>query len=228
MITKSIQYQRGLSLVELMIAIVLGLLISAAAIQLFLVSKQSFRLVDKNSNIQENHRFAVENLERNVRMAGFIEDMEAVKYENRTEIMFPAWSDWTLAQTLKGTGVTLSMRLRADGETVSLCNDNSALVAKGDYVDVQFSFSAVDKTLTCSASKRDSAGSTLTQKSYVIAEDIQSLSFQYVKGTNIVLPAAVNWFDLDAIKVNMEFAGDDGNSVKFVDLIELPNVGLGI
>jgi len=63
--------QRGLSLVELMIGIVLGLMLMAAALQVLLSSKQSFSLQKESGNIQENARFAVEMLGREIAMAGF-------------------------------------------------------------------------------------------------------------------------------------------------------------
>lgn len=63
--------QRGLSLVELMIALVLGLLLSTGVISIFLTSKQSYQTQDAVSQIQENARFAQEFIARDARMAGF-------------------------------------------------------------------------------------------------------------------------------------------------------------
>jgi len=63
--------QRGLSLIELMIAIVLGLFITAGMIQLFIHSKQSYRVQENLSRVQENGRFAMEFLARDIRMAGY-------------------------------------------------------------------------------------------------------------------------------------------------------------
>jgi type IV pilus assembly protein PilW len=63
--------QRGLSLIELMIGIVLGLLLMAAALQVLLSSKQSFGLQKESANMQENARFAVEMLSREIALAGF-------------------------------------------------------------------------------------------------------------------------------------------------------------
>lgn len=63
--------QVGLSLVELMIALVLGLLISAGVVSIFLSSKQSYQTQDAISQIQENARFAQEFIARDARMAGY-------------------------------------------------------------------------------------------------------------------------------------------------------------
>lgn len=64
--------QRGLSLIELMVAITLGLLLTAAVIQAFLSSRGVFRMQDAMSRTQENGRFAVSFLTQDIRMAGFM------------------------------------------------------------------------------------------------------------------------------------------------------------
>jgi len=61
---------RGLSLIELMVAITLGLLLTAGMIQLFNTSKLTFRTNDALSRVQENGRFALEMLKRQLRDAG--------------------------------------------------------------------------------------------------------------------------------------------------------------
>ena len=63
---------RGFSLVELMVALVLSLVIGAAVIQMFLASKTTYRLQDAMARVQENGRFAVGFLARDIRMAGFM------------------------------------------------------------------------------------------------------------------------------------------------------------
>ena len=63
--------QAGLSLVELMIAMVLGLLLSGVAIQIFASNKSTYRLENELSRLQENGRFIVENMVKDIRMAGY-------------------------------------------------------------------------------------------------------------------------------------------------------------
>ena len=64
--------QQGLSLVELMIAITLGLVLSAAVIQVFMASRSSYRVQESLSLIQESARFAMDYIGREVRMAGYM------------------------------------------------------------------------------------------------------------------------------------------------------------
>ncbi len=63
--------QRGITLIELMIAITLGLLLMVVISNLFLGSKQSYRSQDNLARLNENGRFAIELLEKNIREASF-------------------------------------------------------------------------------------------------------------------------------------------------------------
>ncbi len=71
MISRASKSQKGLSLIELMIAIALGIFIAAAMISLFVNSKQSFRMNENMSRMQENARFAVSFISRDMRMADY-------------------------------------------------------------------------------------------------------------------------------------------------------------
>ena len=62
--------QRGFSLIELMVALTLGLLLTAGLVQLFTSTKVTFNTNDALARVQENGRFALENLKRELREAG--------------------------------------------------------------------------------------------------------------------------------------------------------------
>lgn len=64
--------QQGFSLVELMVAITIGFVVIAAVGYVYLSARQSFRTTDNMSRMQENARFAIETLARDVRVAGYI------------------------------------------------------------------------------------------------------------------------------------------------------------
>jgi len=63
--------QRGLSLVELMISVTLGLVILAGVATVFLTSRQSYRVQESTTIMQDNARFAMETIGRALRDAGF-------------------------------------------------------------------------------------------------------------------------------------------------------------
>lgn len=65
-------YSKGLSLVELMVALSLSLVIGLAVMQVFLASKTTYRMQDAMSRLQENGRFAVSQLASEIRMAGYM------------------------------------------------------------------------------------------------------------------------------------------------------------
>ena len=60
-------YQSGFSLIELMIALALGLFIMAAVIQLFIGSRQSYSTNEALARVQENGRFALEFIKPEIR-----------------------------------------------------------------------------------------------------------------------------------------------------------------
>lgn len=64
--------QKGLSLIELMIAITLGLVLMGGVIQMFLSSRQVFTTQQAMARIQESGRLAMEFMARDIRMAGYM------------------------------------------------------------------------------------------------------------------------------------------------------------
>lgn len=68
---KPIPYRmQGLSLIELMIAILIGLFLTMGLIQVFSASREAYRLSEGIARVQENGRFAMDYLQRDIRMAG--------------------------------------------------------------------------------------------------------------------------------------------------------------
>ncbi|HKV96488.1 MAG TPA: PilW family protein [Gammaproteobacteria bacterium] len=63
--------QQGLSLVELMIALVVGLVFMAGVISMFLASRQSYTLGSAVARLQENGRFALDFMRPVLRLAGY-------------------------------------------------------------------------------------------------------------------------------------------------------------
>lgn len=63
--------QLGFSIVELMIAMVLGVVLMAGVIQTFITSKQTFNLNEEMNWIQDNGRYGLNFLAEDVRMAGY-------------------------------------------------------------------------------------------------------------------------------------------------------------
>lgn len=65
------QPQRGVSLIELMIAMTLGLMVTAVIIQIFTASQDTYTTEEDYGRIQERGRFALEFLANDFRQAGY-------------------------------------------------------------------------------------------------------------------------------------------------------------
>lgn len=64
-------YQRGMTLVEILVAMLLGAFLLGGVIQIFVNTKQTYRMQEGLSRVQENGRFAMEFLTNDIRMADF-------------------------------------------------------------------------------------------------------------------------------------------------------------
>lgn len=63
--------QQGLTLVELMIAMLLGLFLLGGLLQIFISSRHTSTMQEGLSRLQENGRFAIDFLARDIRLAGY-------------------------------------------------------------------------------------------------------------------------------------------------------------
>jgi len=63
--------QAGVTLVELMVALVIGLVISAAAVAALIVARNGFTMVDSTAQLRENARFSADLIQRLAVQAGF-------------------------------------------------------------------------------------------------------------------------------------------------------------
>ena len=80
-ITHQTQHQKGLSLIELMISMLITLLLMLAVISLYVTSRRSHAIQDDLGRQQENSRFANELLSHEFRMAGFPKAVIGVPFD---------------------------------------------------------------------------------------------------------------------------------------------------
>ena len=74
---RSKNYQHGLTMVELLVAMAISMLISLAAIAALVITRQGFTTVDVSSQLRDNARFAADVVERVTIQAGFKDPMYA-------------------------------------------------------------------------------------------------------------------------------------------------------
>ncbi len=70
-VTKQPDRQRGVSLIELMVAVVVGLLLLGGLIQVYLSNKQSYNAQEQLARMQESGRFAMDMITLDLRRAGY-------------------------------------------------------------------------------------------------------------------------------------------------------------
>ncbi|MGB1447888.1 MAG: PilW family protein, partial [Arenicellales bacterium] len=63
--------QRGVTLVELMIALAIGLLVTVAMLKVYVDASRMYRFNEGLARVQENGRFGLEFIRRDARVAGF-------------------------------------------------------------------------------------------------------------------------------------------------------------
>lgn len=65
------RHQAGMTLIEIMIALLMGAFLLGGILQIFISAKQSYRMQEELSRMQENGRFAMHFLTEDIRMADF-------------------------------------------------------------------------------------------------------------------------------------------------------------
>lgn len=116
--------QRGLSLVELMIAMALGIVLISGVIGIFLASQQTYRVNLALSEIQENSRAAFQLMARDIRNAGFSGCTNSGTVANTlaTGVDTDWWSTWSngIAGFDNGSPTAFSPTQLADTDAIQL------------------------------------------------------------------------------------------------------------
>lgn len=83
--------QWGVTFIELMVAMVLGLLLLGGIIHVYLGTKTTYQVTEGMSRMQENTRFSIDMLARDIRMAGYIPCSQPADSNN---VVNPSTDDW--------------------------------------------------------------------------------------------------------------------------------------
>lgn len=135
--------QPGFTLVEIMVAISLSLVLIAGVGQIYLSSKESYRVQNELARLQENQRIAIEFLQSNIRQAGFkpygepplgrLQVIDSANDNNDSiTVSFTSDTDCLGAQTPNGIAVnTFFIRQNNQNRTTQLmCLGNGNNVAQ--------------------------------------------------------------------------------------------------
>jgi type IV pilus assembly protein PilW len=116
--------QRGMTLVEMLVAITIGLLLLLAISAVFINMKRAFTSQDQLSQLQDNERLAVEVLTTTIQSAGYFTN----PVTNTADILAAASPTWDVGQGIAGSSGTapasdtVSVRYRtAPGDGIMDC-----------------------------------------------------------------------------------------------------------
>lgn len=148
--------QRGFGLIELMIAMVLGLLVMGAAFAVFQSNQRSFQANEGLNRIQESARVAYELISRDIRAAGGTAcsnlarpDAEHTLNADETQLLTAPVSDNGAAagtELVAASGDDTAYRITA-ATTSSITLDSSQIADAND------AFKAGDKLILCNANQ---------------------------------------------------------------------------
>lgn len=156
---------QGLTLVELMVAMVLSLILIGGVIQLFVQSKASYNLQDGVARAQENGRLAVAFIERHLRRAGYPQDaLPLLNGFSRTELTASA-ANFTGGSTEPIDSTTDRILIQFEAPPGGIMDCAGRNVTAGNFVAMQFL--VINGGLSCES---------------IIATDTSPLSVQLVEG----------------------------------------------
>lgn len=238
----TVRRQRGMTLIELLVAIALGLLLLAGILQVFAASRQSYRVQQNTARMQENALIAVEILQRSVREAGFEPPPTAIVRLSCSSVGAAdcalAGSDNVAAGTPNAvTGSdTLVVRVRSDGN-MSDCQgipidynvisgaDNASGDTSTDSDNIRDGFrvsTAVDSTATPPSLRCGLANGTFTQPLVDDIEDMQILYGLSDSSGTVFVPASAlttttRWNAVTAVRIQLCARSPDANVVPVAD-----------
>ncbi len=197
------QRQMGIGLIELMIAMTLSLLIGAAVIQVFLGQRQTFRTQDDMARIQENARFALEQIARDVRFVGFWGCSRRAPITNATG---NSLNDALADTAVTGTANSLNLVFVTPSPTVEV----SAGAANQDAftsASTRLIADCTNATVFTGSANTFPAGFGNGAQIFQLSRVTYSLSgAQLMRGTDSIIDSGVQGF---AVDYGFDSTGDD-------------------
>ncbi len=163
--TKLPNTQNGISLIEIMLALLIGLFLLGGLIQMFISSKQTYKVQDAMSRVQENGRFAMDFLIRDIRGAGswgcFSNTIKVIPLLNKGTAVFDNY-----AAGIEGEeNISVNKDVLPNTDTLTLRNTTILLDATGADVVVK------EEPSSASADLKVSANSGIDQGDLIFVGD---------------------------------------------------------
>ena len=166
-------FHRGFTLVEIMVAMTIGLLMMAGILQISQANRESSRLQSNMGFVQENIRIAMELLGRDIRKAGYYEDNDP---DNR---IFGPIAAFVTATTTDGGGANndeITLRYESDKD----CLDQAIplpppAAADGNRYAINHYYISNDQRLMCRGNGGDARS---------LVENVENMQILYGENTD--------------------------------------------
>ena len=213
--------QTGLSIVELMVALVLSLVVMLVTTSIYVSNKQTYRFIDSNSLLQENGRFAIHFLRESAQQAGYPKNISTVE-------AFPAATLPVDGGVTAGVPISDSFTVNYWGQTDCLGNapTTATLNASGDRL-IQDTYTIGPNGLLCDGNGEDGAAVPATllvdgilnmQVEYGLDTDVDAIANTYATAAQVT--AATSWDSVVSMRIALLVAAngavmDQDTSVNF-------------
>jgi type IV pilus assembly protein PilW len=172
--------QRGMSLTEVLVALTISLILILGVGQIYIGSRQTYRIQDAQSRLQENARYALDVLTRSIREAGFLGCSSAVAVTNTLNT--PTAYFYNLAVGIQGAEWTAgaATTTTATNWTPTLDASITSPMAGKDVITIRGATAgAVNVTATMASNTADVtvAANNIAQCELVMVSDCTRASF---------------------------------------------------
>lgn len=188
--TRSGKLETGFSIVEFSVATTIALIIMAAVTQVYLSSRTTYGVQEGLSRVQENGRFAIDFISRDVRMAGYTgctDESTKIKEDVGGALVEYGPGKFLRGYAYKGTGgialndwaPTLPASLFADGDV--LAYNDVIVIRRASEEGIQVATPAMTTT---SSALHVAAGNDFAQGDIVLVSDCLSADIFQISNAN--------------------------------------------
>ena len=198
---------KGFSLVELLVATLLGLIVSLGVGRAFIGSKEGFTLIQSSSLMQENGRFSMGFIRESVQLAGFKPAGSLSEYVFPVDSI-PSGGNWQASQVIAGTSGSAAgqdtMTVRYFGYSDAYVRDCvGGTVAATGYITQHFYVDATNNALMCrintGAPQVIVEGVERFRVSYGVDDDLDGATDMYLSADDV--QASSLWDRVKVVKV---------------------------
>lgn len=216
--------QKGLSLVELMVALALGMVLMAGFVQVFMSVRSTYAVNEASSRMQENGRFALEFISQHARMAGYRDP----KHLDRPLVVMPTQnSGCTLSGTLANF-CTLNQGIVENPENKQETGDRVGFIYQPPLDENNQRLDCVGNPLPTAHENK----SIVNVFSTIVGDTSTALACRSIIEDGTPIPGSANYVELvdgiDAVHFQYGLANDNNESsrqsvVRYVTANQLTN-----